>query len=52
MFPSKGAKVIVALHFSAFTEANVVEVFVPPDVIGGVTVKRRDVDDGDFCVDL
>lgn len=32
MFPSKGAKVIVALHFSAFTEANVVEVFVPPDV--------------------
>lgn len=51
IFPSKGAGVIVALHRSAFSEANVVKVFVPPDDfsgrIGGVRVKRRDVD---FCV--
>ena len=51
IFPSKGAGVIVALHRSAFCEPNVVKVFVPPDDfsgrIGGVRVKRRDVD---FCV--
>ena len=51
IFPSKGAGVIVALHRSAFSETNVVKVFVPPDDfsgrIGGVRVKRRDVD---FCV--